>query len=109
MQLRGLLKEQTTAECKEKASPEGPGIGADGPKELKRSEALQAETKGQVIRPSTYTQEKTSKKTSDGEAVVPREELEGPSSKGQLHGKVAMQKVSRVGRRGQTTPACLCF
>ncbi|XP_056288034.1 CDK5 regulatory subunit-associated protein 2 isoform X2 [Pseudoliparis swirei] len=80
VELRGLLKEQTSTECKEKESTDASGNSSDGQAELKRSvETLQAELRGQskVINLLREKEEKNSTEASDGGAPVTTEMIVG--------------------------------
>ncbi|XP_070780479.1 CDK5 regulatory subunit-associated protein 2 [Enoplosus armatus] len=99
VELRGLLKEQKSTECKEKESTDASGNSSDGQAELRRSvETLQAESKGhsKVIN--------LSKEVSDGETLVTTELIvsttewmEGPQTEDQSHSKSAKQHAARHG------------
>lgn len=107
MELRGLLKEQKSTECKEKESTDGSGNSSDGQAELRKSlETLQVESKGhsKVINPSKERGEKKSEEASDGETPVTTEliastteEMDSSQTKGQSRSKGAMQHVARHG------------
>lgn len=107
VELRGLLKEQKSTECKEKESTDASGNSSDGQAELKRSlETLQAESHGQptVINLSKEKGEKTSVEVTDGETPVTTEMIvsttegmESPQTKGQSHSKSTKQHVTRQG------------
>ncbi|KAM6901049.1 CDK5 regulatory subunit-associated protein 2 [Lycodopsis pacificus] len=107
VELRGLLKEQKSTECKEKESTDASGNSSDGQAELKRSlETLQAESHGQptVINLSKEKGEKTSVEVTDGESPVTAEMIvsttegmESPQTKGQSHSKSTKQHVTRQG------------
>ncbi|XP_070845924.1 CDK5 regulatory subunit-associated protein 2 isoform X3 [Chaetodon trifascialis] len=94
-ELRGLLKEQKSAECKEKESTDASGNSSDGQAEWRKSvEALKAETEGHAmgINPS--------KELSDEETPLTTEliisttgEMESPQS----HPNSAKLHVSRHG------------
>ncbi|XP_068429681.1 CDK5 regulatory subunit-associated protein 2 isoform X3 [Clinocottus analis] len=101
VKLRGLLKEQTSTECKEKASTDASGNSSDGQADLKRSvETMEAESKGQtqIINPSKEKGEKNSMEVSDGEASVTTElivsaaeRMTSPLTKGQSNSRSTKQ------------------
>ncbi|XP_075944652.1 CDK5 regulatory subunit-associated protein 2 isoform X4 [Anarhichas minor] len=105
VELRGLLKEQKSTECKEKESTDASGNNSDGQAELKRSlETLQAESHGQpmAINLSKENGEKTSVEVTDGETpgtfeMIDTEGMESPQTKGQSHSKSTKQHVTRHG------------
>lgn len=107
MELRGLLKEQKSTECKEKESTDTSGSSSDGQAELRKSaETLQADSKGhsKVINLSQEKGEKNSHELSDGESPVTTELIvsttegkESPKTKDQSHSKSAKQHVARHG------------
>ncbi|XP_073333749.1 CDK5 regulatory subunit-associated protein 2 isoform X4 [Pagrus major] len=87
-ELRGLLKEQKSTECKEKESTDASGNTSDGQAELRKSvETLQVESKGHS------KVSNLSKEVSDGETPVTAEGMESPQSQN----KSAVQHVSRHG------------
>ncbi|XP_035523390.1 CDK5 regulatory subunit-associated protein 2 [Morone saxatilis] len=98
-ELRGLLKEQKSTECKEKESTDASGNSSDGQAELRKSvETLQAESN----RPSKVIS--LSKEVLDEEAPVTTElivsttgDIGSPQTKGQSHSKSTMQHVPRHG------------
>ncbi|XP_068562793.1 CDK5 regulatory subunit-associated protein 2 isoform X3 [Cebidichthys violaceus] len=100
-ELRGLLKEQKSTECKEKESTDASGNSSDGQADLKRSlETLQAESHGQpaVINLSKDKGEKASVEVTDGENPVSSAEgMESPQTKGQSHSKSTKPHVTRHG------------
>lgn len=87
-ELRGLLKEQKSTECKEKESTDASGNSSDGQAELRKSvETLQVESKA-------HSQvSNLSEEVLDGETHVSAEGTESPDSQS----KSAMQHVSRHG------------
>ncbi|XP_054468052.1 CDK5 regulatory subunit-associated protein 2 isoform X2 [Anoplopoma fimbria] len=105
--LRGLLKEQKSTECKEKESTDASGNTSDGQAELRRSvETLQAESNAQskAINLSKEKGEKNSMEVLDGETPVTTEliastteGMESPQSKGQSPSKSTKQHVARHG------------
>ncbi|XP_031711908.1 CDK5 regulatory subunit-associated protein 2 isoform X7 [Anarrhichthys ocellatus] len=105
VELRGLLKEQKSTECKEKESTDASGNNSDGQAELKRSlETLQAKSHGQptAINLSKENGEKTSVEVTDGETpgtseMIDTEGMESPQTKGQSHSKSTKQHVTRHG------------
>ncbi|XP_029300550.1 LOW QUALITY PROTEIN: CDK5 regulatory subunit-associated protein 2 [Cottoperca gobio] len=107
MELRGLLKEQTSTECKEKESTDASGNSSDGQAELRKSvETLQAESKGhcKVINLSKDKGERNSNDVWDGVTPVTTElsvsgteGTESSQTKGQSHSKSAKQHVARHG------------
>ncbi|KAM8742927.1 CDK5 regulatory subunit-associated protein 2 isoform 3-T3 [Acanthopagrus schlegelii] len=87
-ELRGLLKEQKSTECKEKESTDASGNSSDGQAELRKSvETLPVESKAHSQVSSL------SKDMSDGQTPVTTEGMESPQSQN----KSAMQHVSRHG------------
>ncbi|XP_044030402.1 CDK5 regulatory subunit-associated protein 2 isoform X12 [Siniperca chuatsi] len=99
VELRGLLKEQQSTECKEKESTDASGNNSDGQAELRKSvETLQAESKGhsKVIN--------LLKEVSDGETPVTIELIvsttegtERPQTEDESHSKSAKQHAPRHG------------
>lgn len=87
-ELRGLLKEQKSTECKEKESTDASGNSSDGQAELRKSvETLQVESKA-------HSQvSNLSEEVLDGETHVSAEGTESPDSQSNS----AMQHVSRHG------------
>ncbi|XP_049459390.1 CDK5 regulatory subunit-associated protein 2 isoform X2 [Epinephelus fuscoguttatus] len=112
VELRGLLKEQKSTECKEKESTDTSGSSSDGQAELRKSaETLQADSKGhsKVINLSQEKGEKNSHELSDGESPVTTELIvsttegkESPKTKDQSHSKSAKQHVARHGVGGKS-------
>nr|XP_020476697.1 CDK5 regulatory subunit-associated protein 2 isoform X3 [Monopterus albus] len=106
-ELRGLLKEQTSTECKEKENIDASGNSTEEQAELKQSmETLQSESKGhsKVIRLLNESREKMSNEESEGETPVTSElivstteVIESSQSKGQSHSKRAKHHVARHG------------
>ncbi|KAM4532788.1 uncharacterized protein V3H82_026516 [Fundulus diaphanus] len=101
LKLWGLLKEQKSAECKEKESTDVSGNSSDGPAELRRSlETLQSESEdGSVIfKLSKETTEKSSSE-SHGETAVtnisPTDEKPSPKPQSQLDNEAPKQHVTR--------------
>ncbi|KAG7241199.1 hypothetical protein INR49_025942 [Caranx melampygus] len=88
MELRGLLKEQKSTECKEKESTDASGNSSDGQAEMRQStETLQ-------VKMSREKGDKNSNEVSDGEncvttdtTVSTAEGMESPQPKGQSHRK----------------------
>ncbi|XP_053196352.1 CDK5 regulatory subunit-associated protein 2 isoform X4 [Scomber japonicus] len=107
VELRGLLKEQTSTECKEKESTDASGNSSDGQAELRQSlETLQAGAEGhsKVTRLSKDKGEKISNEVPDEEIpvtmglIVSTEEgSEGLQTKGQSYSKSAKQHVTKHG------------
>uniref|UniRef100_A0AAQ4QSR4 CDK5 regulatory subunit-associated protein 2/Myomegalin coiled coil domain-containing protein n=1 Tax=Gasterosteus aculeatus aculeatus TaxID=481459 RepID=A0AAQ4QSR4_GASAC len=96
MELRGLLKEQKSTECKEKESTDASGNSSDGQAEWKR--------RSKVINQSKEKGEKSSPEVPDGETrvpteliVSPTEGMKDPQTKGQSHSKITKQHVARHG------------
>ncbi|XP_008298824.1 CDK5 regulatory subunit-associated protein 2 isoform X2 [Stegastes partitus] len=101
-ELRGLLKEQTSTECKEKESTDASGNSSEGQADLRKSmETLQAEAEGdpKVIRLLKERRDKKWNEVSHGETPVTTvstaNEMEGPITKCQSHSKSAKQHVTR--------------
>ncbi|XP_074472901.1 CDK5 regulatory subunit-associated protein 2 isoform X1 [Sebastes fasciatus] len=103
VELRGLLKEQKSTECKEKESTDASGNSSDGQAELRKSlETLQAGSKGppKVI---NLLKEKGEKNSNEETPVTTEliasttEGMEGPQTEGQSHSKSAKQNVARHG------------
>ncbi|XP_051268954.1 CDK5 regulatory subunit-associated protein 2 isoform X5 [Dicentrarchus labrax] len=98
-ELRGLLKEQKSTECKEKESTDASGNSSDGQAELRKSvETLQAESN----HPSKVIS--LSKEVLDEETPVTTElivsttgDIGSPQTKGQSHSKSTVQHVARHG------------
>lgn len=125
MALRGLLKEQTSTECKEKESTDASGNSSDGQAELKRSvETLQAELRGQskVINLLRENEEKNSTEASDGGAPVTTEmivgategmksQTKGPSSSKctRQHGVSFVLRVKKLDVASCIASYCQCF
>lgn len=103
MELRGLLKEQKSTECKEKESTDASGNSSDGQADLRKTaETLQAESQdhSKVINLSKEKGEKNSNKVPDEETPVATELIEGmemPQTEGQSHSKSAKQHIARHG------------
>ncbi|XP_042251849.1 CDK5 regulatory subunit-associated protein 2-like isoform X3 [Thunnus maccoyii] len=108
VELRGLLKEQKSTECKEKESTDASGNSSDGQAELRQSvETLQAGAKGhsKVTRLSKDKGDKISNEVPDGEIPVAmelivstaEEEMERLETEGQSHSKSAKQHVAKHG------------
>ncbi|XP_069025335.1 CDK5 regulatory subunit-associated protein 2 isoform X2 [Embiotoca jacksoni] len=102
VELRGLLKEQKSTECKEKESTDASGNSSEGQAELRTSlETLNTGAKGAsvVIKLSKERGEKKPNELSDGEtpvtAVSTVDELESPITKCTSHGKSAKQHFTR--------------
>ncbi|XP_042365374.1 CDK5 regulatory subunit-associated protein 2 isoform X2 [Plectropomus leopardus] len=103
-ELRGLLKEQKSTECKEKESRDASGSSSDGQAELRKStETLQPLSKGH-FKVNSLLREKNSSEMSDWESLVTTEltvstteGMESPQTKGQSHSKSAKQHVARHG------------
>lgn len=99
MELRGLLKEKKSTECKERESTDASGNSSDGQAELRQTvETLQAGAKGhsKVTKLCKDKGEKISNEVSDGEIPVTMElivstteELEHLQTKGQSHSQSA--------------------
>ncbi|XP_035996244.1 CDK5 regulatory subunit-associated protein 2 isoform X2 [Fundulus heteroclitus] len=101
LKLWGLLKEQKSAECKEKESTDVSGNSSDGPAELRRSlETLQSESEdGSVVfKLSKETTEKSSSE-SHGETtatnISTRDEKPSPKPQRQLDDEAPKQHVTR--------------
>ncbi|XP_070706541.1 CDK5 regulatory subunit-associated protein 2 [Pempheris klunzingeri] len=106
VELRGLLKEQKSTECKEKESTDASGNSSDGQNELRKSvETLQDESKGhsEVSDLSKEKGEENSNKMSEETSVTTElivsttEEMESTQTKGQSRSKSTMQHVARHG------------
>ncbi|XP_075312442.1 CDK5 regulatory subunit-associated protein 2 isoform X4 [Odontesthes bonariensis] len=102
MELRGLLKEQKSAECKEKESTDVSGNSSDGQAELKKSlETQQAATKddSKVTKLSKERGKKNLKEMSDGEnpvtTVSTADEGDSPEIQCPSHSKSIKQHVTR--------------
>ncbi|XP_069571754.1 CDK5 regulatory subunit-associated protein 2 [Brachyistius frenatus] len=102
VELRGLLKEQKSTECKEKESTDASGNSSEGQAELRTSlETLNTGAKGAsvVIKLSKERGEKKPNELSDEEmpvtAVSTVDELESPITKCTSHGKSAKQHFTR--------------
>ncbi|XP_018517871.1 CDK5 regulatory subunit-associated protein 2 isoform X1 [Lates calcarifer] len=95
VELRGLLKEQKSTECKEKESTDASGNSSDGQAELRQStETLQDKEK----------EDKTSNEMSDGEKpfttelfVSTADGMESPQTKGQSHSRSGDHNVAKHG------------
>ncbi|XP_061589722.1 CDK5 regulatory subunit-associated protein 2 isoform X1 [Cololabis saira] len=101
-ELRGLLKEQKSAECKEKESTDVSGNTSDGQAELRRSlETLHAEAKDYsgVIRLLKERGEKKLSDVSDGETpvttAVAADEIKSPQRQSQPQTKGPKQHFAR--------------
>ncbi|XP_023258444.1 CDK5 regulatory subunit-associated protein 2-like isoform X4 [Seriola lalandi dorsalis] len=98
VELRGLLKEQKSTECKEKESTDASGNSSDGQAELRQSmETLQ-------VKMSKEKREKNSNEVSDEETPVTTdvivstaEGMESPQTKGQSHRKSGREDVAKHG------------
>ncbi|XP_071322292.1 CDK5 regulatory subunit-associated protein 2 isoform X2 [Trachinotus anak] len=98
VELRGLLKEQKSTECKEKESTDASGNSSDGQAELRQSmETLQ-------VKKSKEKGEKSSNEVSDGETPVTTdvivstaEEMESPQTTSQSHRKNGREDVTKQG------------
>ncbi|XP_072227758.1 uncharacterized protein [Leuresthes tenuis] len=102
MELRGLLKEQKSAECKEKESTDVSGNSSDGQAELKKSlETQQAATKedSKVTKLSKERGKKNLKEMSDGEdpvtTVSTADKMDSAEMKCPSHSKSLKQHVTR--------------
>ena len=98
-ELRGLLKEQKSTECKEKASTDTSGNSSDGQADLRKSvETLQTESEGhiKVINLPKEVSDKETRVTT-GLTVSATEGMESPPTKGQSHSKSAKQHLSKHG------------
>ncbi|KAM9841643.1 CDK5 regulatory subunit-associated protein 2 [Aulostomus maculatus] len=98
VELRGLLKEQTSTECKEKESTDASGNNSDGQAELRQSmERLQTDAKSEakVIVLSKDKGEKSSNVVSYGETPVTKELSETLQAKGQPQSKITKQHVAK--------------
>ena len=102
MELRGLLKEQKSAECKEKESTDVSGNSSDGQAELKKSlETQQAATKEdpKVTKLSKERGKKNLKEMSDGENPVTNvstaDEMDRPGIQCPSHSKSLKQHATR--------------
>ncbi|XP_029920528.1 CDK5 regulatory subunit-associated protein 2 isoform X2 [Myripristis murdjan] len=106
-ELRGLLKEEKSAESKEKESADTSGDSSDGQIELRRTEErLRAEAKGhfKVTMLSKEQVRTNSGELSDGENHVTSElivsmdkEMESQETKGQSHSKNTKQQITGHG------------
>ncbi|KAM9337803.1 CDK5 regulatory subunit-associated protein 2 [Symphorus nematophorus] len=97
-ELRGLLKEQKSTECKEKESTDASGNSSDGQADLRKSmETLQtSDSHSKVIKlPKEVSDEETA--LTIGLIVSTTEGMESPPTKGHAHSKIAVQHVSRHG------------
>uniref|UniRef100_A0A3Q2T0W1 CDK5 regulatory subunit-associated protein 2/Myomegalin coiled coil domain-containing protein n=1 Tax=Fundulus heteroclitus TaxID=8078 RepID=A0A3Q2T0W1_FUNHE len=101
LKLWGLLKEQKSAECKEKESTDVSGNSSDGPAELRRSlETLQSESEdgSMVFKLSKETTEKSSSE-SHGETtptnISAPDEKPSPKHQSQLDDEAPKQHVTR--------------
>ncbi|KAM6902078.1 CDK5 regulatory subunit-associated protein 2 [Xenentodon cancila] len=101
-ELRGLLKEQISAECKEKESTDVSGNSSDGQAELRRSfETLHTEAKdySEVVRLLKKRREKKLSEVSDGETpvttVVAADEMKSPQLHSQSQTKSPKQHFAR--------------
>ncbi|KAM3600500.1 uncharacterized protein V6R79_024305 [Siganus canaliculatus] len=95
-ELRGLLKEQKSSECKEKESTDASGNSSDGQAELRKSmETLQDECEGhsKIISLSKEMLGEEASVTSRPTASA-TEGLDSPQSKSQSHSKSALQNVA---------------
>ena len=98
MELRGLLKEQKSTECKERESTDASGNSSDGHAEFRKSmETLQ-------VKVSKEKREKNSNEASDGETSVTSEVVvstsegrESSQTKGLSHSKSGKQDVAKQG------------
>ncbi|XP_041825262.1 CDK5 regulatory subunit-associated protein 2 isoform X3 [Melanotaenia boesemani] len=102
LELRGLLKEQKSTECKEKESIDASGNSSDGQAELRKSsETLQAaaEEVSKVIKLSKERGENKSEEVSDGETPVSTvstaDEMGRPKTQYQSHHKSTKEHVTR--------------
>ncbi|XP_040013049.1 CDK5 regulatory subunit-associated protein 2 isoform X3 [Xiphias gladius] len=98
VELRGLLKEQKSTECKEKESTDASGNSSDGQAELRQG----METP--QVKMSKEKGEKNSNELSDGETTVTSEVvvstaegMESPQTKGQSQSKSGKQDVAKHG------------
>lgn len=106
-ELRGLLKEESSTESKEKESADTSGDSSDGQAELRKTvERLRTEAKGHrmVIRLLNEQLEGKSGETSDGETrfnmeliVSVNQDMEDLQTKGQSHVKSPRQHITRHG------------
>ncbi|XP_054874995.1 CDK5 regulatory subunit-associated protein 2 isoform X2 [Amphiprion ocellaris] len=101
-ELRGLLKEQKSKECKEKESTDASGNSSEGQADLRTSvETLQAEDQGdsKVIKLLKERREKKWNEVSDGKVPVTTfstaDEKESPLTECQLNSKSAKHHVTR--------------
>ncbi|XP_030005659.1 CDK5 regulatory subunit-associated protein 2 isoform X2 [Sphaeramia orbicularis] len=106
VKLRGLLKEHTSSESKERESMDASGESSDGQAELRKSmETLQAEAKSQskVIELSNEKKERKSNDISEQERAVTTEltgsteKMDSPQEKGPSYSNTAKQWVTRHG------------
>lgn len=96
-ELRGLLKEQKSAECKEKESPDASGNSSDGQAELRKSlETLQTEAKcdSEVIKLLKEWDKKKQSEMSDGQTGITADKIT-PKGQSQLQSEKSNQHVTR--------------
>ncbi|XP_035464454.2 CDK5 regulatory subunit-associated protein 2 isoform X2 [Scophthalmus maximus] len=91
VELRGLLKEHKSTECKEKESTDASGNSSDGQAELRQSmEALS-------VKLSNEKGERNSQHVSGGETLITTEGIESPQTKGQTHTTGGKHNVAKHG------------
>ncbi|AWP15484.1 putative CDK5 regulatory subunit-associated protein 2 [Scophthalmus maximus] len=96
VELRGLLKEHKSTECKEKESTDASGNSSDGQAELRQSmEALS-------VKLSNEKGERNSQHVSGGETLITTEGIESPQTKGQTHTTGGKHNVAK---HGQSSPS----
>lgn len=99
MELRGLLKEQKSTECKEKESTDASGNSSDGQLELRKSvETLQLESRGHSKVVNMLKEVTVGETPLTTELIVHTTEgMESPQTADESHGKSAKQHVARHG------------
>ncbi|XP_045922073.1 CDK5 regulatory subunit-associated protein 2 isoform X2 [Micropterus dolomieu] len=99
VELRGLLKEQKSTECKEKESTDASGNSSDGQLELRKSvETLQLESRGHSKVVNLLKEVTVGETPLTTELIVHTTEgMESPQTADESHGKSAKQHVARHG------------